>query len=80
MGGIWTDASNVFDADHDLLVSSFRNATLSSGLLPVPGSQVSGRKSVVSFDIYSGSHETVSDDCSLETPKTSRNKNGQSRT
>ena len=32
----------------------------------------------MSFDTYSGSHETVSDDCSLETPKTSRNKNADS--
>ena len=31
--------------------------------LPFSGSQVSGRKSVVSFDTYNGSHETVSDDC-----------------
>ena len=62
----------------DVLVNSFRNGTLISAFLPVSGSQLSGRKSVVSFDTYSGSHETVSDDCSLETPITSRNKNGES--
>ena len=61
----------------DVLGNSFRNGTLSSVLLPVSGSQVSGRKFVVSFDTYSGSHETVSDYCSLETPITSRNKNGE---
>ena len=54
----------------DVLAEFFRNGTLSSVLLPVSGSQVSGRKSVVSFDTYRGSHETVSDDCSLETPIT----------
>ena len=62
----------------DVLGNFFRNGTLSSGLLPVSGSQGSGRKSVMSFDKHSGSHETVSDDCSLETTITSRNKNGES--
>ena len=62
----------------DVLGKSFRNGTLSLVLLPVSGLQVSGRKYVVPFDTYSGSHETVSDDCSLETSITSRNKNGES--
>ena len=62
----------------DVFGNFFRNGTLISVLLPVSGSQVSRRKSIVSFDIYSGSHETVSDDGSLETPITSRNKNGES--
>ena len=34
----------------DVLGNSVRNGTLSSVLLPVSGSQVSGLKSVVSFD------------------------------
>ena len=50
---------------------------MSSVLLLVSGSQVKRRKPIMSFDTYSGSHETVSDDCSLETPITSRNKNGE---
>ena len=58
----------------DVSGNSFGNGTLSSILLPVSGSQVSGRKSVVSFDTYSGSHATVSDEFFLDTPKTSRNK------
>ena len=62
----------------DVLGNFFWNGTLSSVPLPVSGSQVSGRKTVVSFDTYSGSHETVSDDSLLETPITSRNKNGES--
>ena len=72
------NASNVFDADQYVLGNSSRNGTFGSVLLPVSDSQVSGRKSLMSFDTYSGSHETVSDDCSLETPITSRNKNGES--
>ena len=61
----------------DVLGNSLLNGRLSSVLLPVSGSQVSGQKSVVSFDIYSGIHEIVPDDCSLETSITSRNKNGE---
>ena len=60
----------------DVMGNTFRNGTLSSLLSPVCGSQVSSRKSVPSFDTYSGSNESVSDDCSLETPLTARNKNG----
>ena len=60
----------------DVMGNTFRNGTLSSLLSPVCGSQVSSRKSVPSFDTYNGSHESVSDDCSLETPLTARNSNG----
>ena len=58
----------------DVSGDSFGNGTLSSVLLPVSGSQVSGRKSVVSFDTYSGSHATLSGEFLLDTPKISRNK------
>ena len=38
----------------DVLGNFFRNGLLSSVLLPVSGSQISGRKSVVSFDTTVG--------------------------
>ena len=67
-----------FSTHRVIMGNFFRNGTLSSVFLPVSASQVSGRKPRVSFNKYSGSHETVSDDCSLETPITSSNKNLES--
>ena len=47
----------------DVLGNSFQNGTVNSiFFLPVSGSQVCGRRSLVSFDTNSGSHETVSVD------------------